>query len=306
MALLAAPPIRRLRFFVLDWFDHLRMPAFKRRTIRKRNEGAFTGAFLWLALAFTVLFFILPARAQVQNGISEPQEGANLSGVVIIHGTATDEAFLRYEVAFRRGNEWLVFAEGDRPVVDDTLAIWDTTVGQPQSPVFPDGVYTLRLRIVRQDYNYDEYFVRGLVVSNSGTPTPTVTATGTPATSTPAPGGEATLLPASATPGVGLGVNRPTALPSLTPFPTPSLPAPLAGARNAGATPAAAGSGTSPGEGGGGLLGRVSSLGTERFGRAFWTGARVALLVFLLLPLYLVVRWLLRRAWRILVTRLLR
>ena len=71
----------------------------------------------------------------------------------------------------------MVFAEGDRPVVNGSLAIWDTTVGYPSNPVFPDGVYHLRLRVVRQDYNYDEYFVNNLVVSNAMTPTPTETAT---------------------------------------------------------------------------------------------------------------------------------
>ena len=279
------------------------MSAWKRSYFRKRNKGVHAGAVVWLALLSTILLLALPARAQVQNGFTEPQEGATVSGVVIIRGTATDEAFLRYEVAFRRGDEWLVFAEGDRPVIDDTLAIWDTTVGRPQSPVFPDGVYTLRLRIVRQDYNYDEYFVRGLAVSNSGTPTPTATATGTPS-----PGSGATPPQVTATPGSasGLEIFRPTALPSLTPFPTPSLVAPPAGAENQGASPGPAAGDETSQENSGGLLGRISSVGTDRFREAFWMGVRLALTGFLLLPLYLLMRWIVRRLWRILTTRVLR
>lgn len=267
------------------------------------NKGVHAGTIVWLVLLSIFLLFALPARAQVQNGISEPQEGATVSGIVIIRGTAADEDFLRYEVAFRRGDEWLVFAEGDRRVVDDTLAIWDTTVGQPQNPVFPDGVYTLRLRIVRQDYNYDEYFVRGLVVSNAGTPTPTPTATGTPV-----PGSEATPLQATATPegGSGLEIIRPTALPSLTPFPTPSLVAPPAGSGNEGSPQGSGAPGRASQENEGGLLGRISSVGTERFGQAFWMGVRLAVVGFLLLPIYLIMRWIVRRLWGIVTNRVLR
>lgn len=279
------------------------MSAWKRSHFRKWNKGVHAGAVVWLVVVSTFLLFAWPAGAQVQNGISEPQEGATVSGVVIIRGTAAHEAFLRYEVAFRRGDEWLVFAEGDRPVVDDTLAIWDTTVGQPQSPVFPDGVYTLRLRIVRQDYNYDEYFVRGLVVSNGGTPTPTPTATGTPVVGSE---GTGTPLQATATPGSGLEIIRPTALPSLTPFPTPSLVAPPAGTGNDDSPRASGAAGRSPQGNDGGLLGRISSVSTDRFGRAFWMGVRLAFVGFLLLPFYLIMRWIVRRLWGIVTDRVLR
>ena len=48
-------------------------------------------------------------------------------------------------------------------MLNGPLAIWDTTVGREiNAPVWPDGRYRLRLRVVRTDYNYDEYFVTDL------------------------------------------------------------------------------------------------------------------------------------------------
>lgn len=248
---------------------------------------------------FTVLLFfhapfiaVRQVQAQAQNGISEPESGDVISGVVTIRGTATHEAFLRYEVAFSRGADWIVFAEGDQPVVDGALAIWDTTVGQPGNAVFPDGAYQLRLRVVRQDHNYDEYFVRDLMVSNATTPTPTGTATSegqaTAPAGTPAP---------DATGTSGLTIIRPTALPTLTPFPTPSLPAPPADQVSAG--PPAAGEGEQGSEpSGDGLLQRMRNVGTDRFNQAFWAGVRLALYAFALVACYLVLRGLLRIVWR--------
>jgi len=250
-----------------------------------------------LGVAFALLLFLLahfaaarPALAQAQNGISEPENGAALSGVVSIRGTATHEAFLRYELAFSNGADWLVFAQGDRPVVADTLAIWDTTIGQPANPVFPDGIYELRLRVVRQDHNYDEYFVRNLTVSNAMTPTPTETATiaaqPTSGPGTPAP---------QASPTSGLFILRPTPLPSLTPFPTPSVPAAPAGSVTRG-TPGALGSGES--NNGEGLLQRLLAIETGRYGSAFWVGVRLTLYAFMFVALYLLLRAIVRYAWR--------
>jgi hypothetical protein len=196
---------------------------------------------------------------------------------------------MRYELAFNRGDGWLVFAEGDRPVVDGTLAIWDTTIGQPSNPVFPDGAYQLRLRVVRQDYNYDEYFVNDLVLANSMTPTPTATATlpqqATRQIGTPDPQASATS---------GFIIIRPTPLPSLTPFPSPSSPAAPSSA--AAGTPAAPAGNNEDGDEG--LLQRLLAIDTTRFGEAFWAGVRLAMFAFALIPLYLLVRALIRFAWR--------
>jgi hypothetical protein len=175
-------------------------------------------------------------------------------------------------------------------VVGGTLAIWDTTVGQPQNPVFPDGAYQLRLRVVRQDYNYDEYFVSNLMVMNATTPTPTETATPvdgeTVAAGTPEPGVTATS---------GFTIIRPSPLPSLTPFATPTLPQGPAGSSGSGGVADPRSVTT---EDGGGLLSRLFDIDVRRFGDAFVVGASVALLIFSLLGLYLLLRGLVRYLWR--------
>lgn len=255
--------------------------------------SAYNKRLLWsLLLLFAMLWPQAAAAQQIESGITQPVAGDVISGVVIIEGTATHDAFLRYELAFRReGGEWIVFADGDRPVVEGTLAIWDTTVGYPQSPVFPDGVYQLRLRVVRQDYNYDEYFLRDLTLANEGgTPTPTATSTltGTVGAGDTGPSGTATPVPQP-----GVGVERPTLLPSLTPFPTPSPQATPAGV--------AVGDGRTPSPGAGdepaGLLGRLLAIDLGRFREAFWQGVTFAFYPFAVLALYLALRGLLRRLW---------
>jgi hypothetical protein len=236
--------------------------------------------------------------AQGANGIITPAPGDVISGIVVVQGTAVDSSFLRYEISFLResggGGDWIVFAQGDQPVVNGTLAVWDTTVGGPAAAVFPDGLYQLRLRVVRTDYNYDEYYVSSVIVANGDvTPSPTPTAEVTQSRVTPLPVRptlESTLQP-------GFDV-----LPSLTPFPTPS---PRATPENAPLGPV--GGGDDPGEEEGqGVFQRIRSLDTSQFGRAFWLGVRIVFFIFVVLAFYLIFRGLIRRLWRQFQTRVLR
>jgi hypothetical protein len=236
-----------------------------------------------------------PLQAQGTNSINEPVSGDTIGGVVIIEGTATDADFLRYELAFLQeansGAGWIVFAEGDRPVVNGTLAIWDTTVGRgANAPVFPDGAYQLRLRVVRTDYNYNEYFVRSLLLTNDQpTPTPTITETVTAVTATP-----------RQTPAAEFVAPTPALLPSLTPFPTPTRP-PVPQDRGtivAGQTDATVTGDQT--EARPGLQGRLAALETSSLGRAFWQGVVLTFYLFVALFLYLPLRALLRRSRRLL------
>jgi hypothetical protein len=238
-------------------------------------------------VACTGLFGILVsgALAQTGNGIYEPADGDTVSGVVAIQGTAGHPQFLRYELAFLQlsgpGSDWIVFAQGDQPVQDDTLALWDTTVGQPVSPVFPDGLYRLRLRVVRQDYNYDEFYANDIVISNlTATPTPTGTLT-TTLSLTPT-------LPSAAEVEATRRANT-GALPTLTPFPTPSL-VPTTAASDLGLTSAAGNESEQPA----GLINRVLAIETSRFSRAFWFGAVLVFVVFACFAAYILLRGLLR------------
>lgn len=247
---------------------------------------------LIFGLLFAILFFA-DVQAQLGNGIIEPEEGDTVAGIVVIRGNANDPDFLRYELAFRYqfapSSDWIVFAQGDRPVMDDTLAIWDTTVGGEISPVFPDGQYQLRLRVVRNDYNYDEFFRSNISVANLSL-TPTITATLTQTvdaiSSTPLP---ATVI--AATRGANTGV-----LPTLTPFPSPTPgPSPV----NV-ASPPDSSAGNDEIEGG--LFGQLMEIDLSRFGTAFWYGVTIVAITFVALAGYLlirgVVRWMLRRISR--------
>lgn len=250
------------------------------------QRGCISGLLMLLLLA-------RPAQAQQASGITSPASGDVVSGVVVIRGTAAGGNFLRYEVAFNNGSDWIVFAEGDQPVVDGTLAIWDTTVGSPGNPIYPDGGYQLRLRVVRQDFNYAEYFVPNITVAN-GAAVPSIEAT-----PTEEPAGAATPAPPAVetnTPPAAGDFALPTSIPTLTPFPTPS---PAATAR----VIAGAGSGQPDDPGAGtetsaGLLAQLQAIDASRFSQAFWQGVRVVIYLFAALGLYLILRAGWRWLWR--------
>jgi hypothetical protein len=152
--------------------------------------------------------------AQPLGQITSPRDRASVRGLVPIEGSATHPQFQKYEVHYAAepnpGDQWAPVGASPFgvPVVQGRLALWDTSV-------IPDGVYSLRLRVVRADGNYEEYFVRGIqVVNTSPTETPTPENTPTPAQPTDTP---------SPTPTVIIGVPTvasPTPRPTATPLPT--------------------------------------------------------------------------------------
>jgi hypothetical protein len=262
--------------------------------MRARNTSL---SIIWLMTLLAGSLLLPRGRvwAQAANGITSPASGDTMAGIVIVEGTATDANFLRYELAFmqmfNQGAGWIVFAEGDQPVTGGTLAVWDTTVGvNINAPVFPDGQYQLRLRVVRTDYNYDEYFVTALQVSN-GEATPTAEAT--------EPGGGAERTPVATAGATGVATSQPEVLPTLTPFPTPTPQATPADDPNL-ALPAEDEGGDGPS-----LFEQLGGVDTSRFGRAFWRGARLSLFLFALLAAYVLFRAIFRRLWRLIMSRLL-
>ncbi len=174
-----------------------------------------------IILAVGLLLLAVPSsdivQAQQTGQITSPRDRAAVRGLVPIEGRATDPQFQKYEVHFgpepNPGDQWTPIGGSpfSVPVVQGRLGLWDTTI-------IPDGIYSLRLRVVRLDGNYDEYYVRGIQVSNAQpteTPTPEATPTRAPPTDTPAP-----------TPTVMIGVPTvasPTPKPTNTPLPTPTL-----------------------------------------------------------------------------------
>ena len=211
-----------------------------------------------------------------------------------MRGTATDPNWLRYELAFRpefaSDDSWIVFAEGDQPIIDNTLAIWDTTVGRNTgSPIFPDGNYRLRLRVVRTDFNYDEYFVTNIIISNDEpTPTPTITETVEADGTAVLPTTDPNVTPSS--------FQQPTALPTLTPFPTPSPPATPVNDPLGADVPADTNES-------GGILAQLESVEVGRFSTAFWLGVKWVGYLFALAAGYLILRWIIRRLWRVILNK---
>jgi hypothetical protein len=114
-----------------------------------------------------------PAWQQGQAAITAPASNSKVSGVVQVTGSATHPDFQRYELAWaddpNKSDSWVVFATIQASIENGVLATWNTTQ-------VPDGLYILRLRVVRKDGNYDEVIVRGVQVANSSQPEATPTA----------------------------------------------------------------------------------------------------------------------------------
>jgi hypothetical protein len=233
----------------------------------------------WAPLALALSLLAAAAglvSAQDANGISSPRDNAEVSGQVVIQGTATHPQFLRYELAFFKEfdplGDWVVFYTGDRPVVNGVLATWDTTIGRDAgTPFYPDGTYRLRLRVVHQDGNYGEYYILGLSLANEEpTPEPTGTVE---------PGGEATVSPVPTS-----AILIPTELPTLTPFPsaTPRATAvPGAGGEEDQSPPAAE---PRP------LLSIEGEFDASRIRGGLLTGIKLAVIFFGLLAAYVLLR----------------
>jgi hypothetical protein len=177
----------------------------------------------WLSLLMIVVALLLigvtPATLQAQSGITSPAGGSTIAGDVPIVGTAVIESFQRYEVYYKlepsSNDAYIYFDGGTNQVTNGQLAIWRTAN-------LPPGTYSIRLRVVKADGNYGEFFAEGLVLGQSSTePTPTPTSSEPTPTSIPT----ATFTPApQPTPIVGQitqpRVEGETAAPALVPTAT--------------------------------------------------------------------------------------
>lgn len=97
--------------------------------------------------------------ADMTNGIKSPKDGATVSGAVEVMGHAMDPNFVRWELALLPGgdvNAPVSLASG-KEHGDFTYSL-DTTG-------LPNGEHAFRLRVVRSDGNYGEYFSK-FVIAN--------------------------------------------------------------------------------------------------------------------------------------------
>lgn len=150
--------------------------------------------------------------------ITSPQNNAIVRGLVPILGSATHPQFQFYKVEYAlepvvSDDTWgIIGAIREEQIIDSQLEVWDTTQ-------VPDGSYSLRLRVVRLDGNYTEYFLVQVVVANAQpTETPTPAETPSPTvTPTPLPPTPTIVIEQPA-----LSTSQAAPEPTRTPLPTPS------------------------------------------------------------------------------------
>ena len=237
---------------------------------------------LVLALVSALWMPAPSALAQSGPGITSPGTGSSVRGSVPVRGTASNDSFARYELYFKQepsGDESYIWFTGN------TSQVFDGELGTWQTGDLAPGTYTLRLRIVRPDGNYGEVFARDLRV-NLEAPTPTPTETPTGPTPTPIP--IDTPTPITQPTPVVVSVTQPD-LAEPTPTATPELVALGNSGSNSGdSQPAASGSSQveqaadAPSEGNAITRELGAAISLDRLGERFFTGARWAGGIFLI------------------------
>jgi len=130
------------------------------------------GRFLWVVLVcgMALALSVVPAveagevKAIVPRlEISQPRPGQALQGSVRILGSTNIRNFGHSELEFAYQNNptdtWFRLAESDQGVVNEVLAVWDTTT-------ITDNNYQLRLTVTTKDNQKHIYKVEGLRVRN--------------------------------------------------------------------------------------------------------------------------------------------
>ncbi|HSK89156.1 MAG TPA: hypothetical protein VK880_12400 [Anaerolineales bacterium] len=168
---------------------------------------------LRLLLPFFLLMIAAQWRQDATLAITSPAADEILRGPVTIAGTLDVPSFASAQLDFAYASHptdtWFPLQTFSEPVIDATLAVWDTTW-------ITDGDYILRLRVNFEDGTFQEVTVP-VKIANDALPTPTPAPTATPEEVTvfvPTP----FLLAASPTP---------TEIPRPTPTALPSNPASL-------------------------------------------------------------------------------
>ncbi|MBK8045797.1 MAG: hypothetical protein IPK16_00865 [Anaerolineales bacterium] len=97
----------------------------------------------------------VPQVLALPNCISTPADGATVHGLVPVKGIALHPEFRKWQLDLLiDGASETYLAFGEQPLLEDgELLSWDTTR-------YPNGNHMLRLRVVRDGLNYDEYFAQ--------------------------------------------------------------------------------------------------------------------------------------------------
>ena len=161
------------------------------------------------------LGMVQPSLAQqAAPGFINPVDGQAVSGDVTIQGTAVIDTFQKYELHFKQepsGDDAFIYFDGaTQPVVNGQLGIW-------RASGLPAGTYSLRLRVVKADGNYAEYFARNVTLNLGAVATPTPDQP----TPTPIPVVLATATPAPQPTAAPVVVEQPAGVVDPTPTPEP-------------------------------------------------------------------------------------
>lgn len=150
------------------------------------------------------------ATAATTNGITSPKDMAALSGTVEVRGYANSADFMKWQLDLLPNNN---------PNAAIFLALGETAGAFTYSldtSKLPAGEHSLRLRVVRNDSNYDEYLAKftigGAASGTKTSATPTATSAVTSTTTMTATTPSATATPAatsgaSAASGAGVTSN---------------------------------------------------------------------------------------------------
>jgi hypothetical protein len=87
--------------------------------------------------------------------ITSPELFSEVSGEVLIEGSAAGDNFASYRVLAGQGlnpDEWIQVGEGNAPVTDGLLAVWDTNG--------LSGLYAVQLQVVREDQTVDTAIIQ--------------------------------------------------------------------------------------------------------------------------------------------------
>jgi hypothetical protein len=178
-----------------------------------------------IVIALTSLIFALQAWAaphaqEPKPVIAQPEQDAAVRGVVQLIGSAVHPQFQRYELYYApwpvpSDQAWIFIGDAhfqQQPL--GLLGTWDSRSVQ-------DGAYALRVRVVKQDGNYNDSDPRRVLVANArALPTDTPAATEAPAAE---PTALPTELPATATIVVEVpAIESPTPISTATPQATPT------------------------------------------------------------------------------------
>jgi len=114
------------------------------------------------ALSGNANFVSVPWPHRPASRITEPKPGDYISGEISIIGTVTDINLQSWILEVASGappeGAWKVLAIGSAPVAESELAKWNTKSGE-----YPDGDYTLRLRVTDTGDNESVFTVAVIV-----------------------------------------------------------------------------------------------------------------------------------------------